>query len=362
MDRLDQAAVDLKIPDHQSRVLLWDSPARWDEYLDLEIPVLIDSACGPWESLSAELRQSGLSSRRLIRLVSADGAVHPLRFENDTLVPQPRSADWTVALNWTHPDEGWRSRLPLWGKRYLVTRQKEQGRALIERLESLGARATAAPTIDFVAPDDPSIIAEALERLEDFEWLLFTSPNGVCHFFRLLDDSPKDHRALGQTRMACIGPGTAKALRARGFDCDVLPEEFVAEGLLEALSTEKLEGKKVLLPRAQEAREILPDTLRSRGAEVVVAPVYKTIHPALPEGLADWSEEASRVLFTSSSTVTNWVALTDRREIPCFCIGPITAGTAEKAGLKVLGTAAVHTIDGLVQTLLELDGRTESLV
>ena len=362
MNRLDQAAVDLKIPDLQSRVLLWESPARWDEYLELDVPVLIHSGCGPWERLSADLWESGLSSQRFVRLVDDDGAVYPVEFERESLVPRPRSADWTLALNWTHPDEGWRSRLPLWGKRYLVTRQKEQGQALIEKLVSLGAQAMAAPTIDFVDPDDPSIITEALEKLEDFEWLLFTSPNGVRHFFRLLDDSSKDHRALGETRMACIGPGTAKALRAKGFDCDVLPQEFVAEGLLEALSAEEFEGKKVLLPRAQEAREVLPETLRSRGAEVVVAPVYKTIHPALPEGLADWPEEASRVLFTSSSTVTNWVALTERRELPCFCIGPITAGTAEKAGLKVLGTAAVHTIDGLVETLLKMDGRTESLV
>jgi uroporphyrinogen III methyltransferase/synthase len=136
----------------------------------------------------------------------------------------------------------------------------------------------------------------------------------------------------------------------------------VAEGLLEALSSVELEGKKVLIPRAQEAREVLPETLRSRGAEVVVAPVYKTIHPALPEGLSNWPKEATRVLFTSSSTVTNWLALTDRREIPCFCIGPITAGTAEKAGLKVLGTAEVHTIEGLVHCVRELDGRSKDLL
>lgn len=356
MDTLGQAAVDLKIPEHRSRVLLRESPTRWDEYLDLEIPILIASDCGPWEPLCSALWQSGLSGRRPIRLVDADGAVLPLEFEGEVLVPHPRSSYWTLALNWTHPEEGWRTRLPLFGKRYLVTRQNEQGRSLIEKLESLGARAIAAPTIDFVAPDDPSVIAEALKKLESFDWLLFTSPNGVRHFFRLLDDSPKDHRALGGARIACIGPGTAKALRAKGFDCDVLPEEFVAEGLLEALSREEFEGKKVLLPRAQEAREVLPETLRSRGAEVVVAPVYKTVHPALPEGLAEWPEEASRVLFTSSSTVTNWIALTERRDIPCFCIGPITAGTAEKAGLQVLGTAEVHTIDGLVDCLTQLDG------
>ena len=132
MDRLEQAALDLKIPNHQSRVLLWESPPRWDEYLDLDIPILIDSSCGAWESLSRSLWQSGLSSDRLLRLIDADGSVHPLGFEDNILTPQPRGLHWTLALNWSHPEEGWRSRLPLWGRRYLVTRQKEQGHALVE--------------------------------------------------------------------------------------------------------------------------------------------------------------------------------------------------------------------------------------
>ncbi|MCA9776729.1 MAG: uroporphyrinogen-III synthase [Candidatus Eremiobacteraeota bacterium] len=357
MDALDRAADDLKIPSSHSRVLLTESPSRWDEYLDLDIPILIDSGTGSWEDLCSGLWQSGLSEQRTLRLVEPDGEVSPLRIENEALHPQPRASDWVVALNWSHPEEGWRSRLPLWGKRYLVTRQKEQGQALVDRLQSLGARAVAAPTIEFTSPDDPSIIGRALESLEEYQWLLFTSPNGVRRFFALLGESSKDHRALGGARFACIGPGTARALKSQGFKGDVLPENFVAEGLLEALSGESLEGQKVLLPRAQEAREVLPDTLRSRGAEVVVAPVYKTVEPELPDGLEQWCAESTRVLFTSSSTVKNWLQLTGNRELPCFCIGPITGATARESGLRVLGEAEVHTIDGLVDCLLKLDGR-----
>ncbi|MFA7479665.1 MAG: uroporphyrinogen-III synthase [Vulcanimicrobiota bacterium] len=347
---MDRVAADLKLPHDHSVVFLRKAPSRWDEYLDLDLPILISHTCAPWSALAEELWQAGLSGSRPLRLVESSGAVLEVSWQEQSLIPTPSTTEWSLALNWTHPEEGWRSRLPLWGKHYLVTRQREQGQGLVERLESLGARVTATPTIEFVEPDDPAPILQAIESLEQFQWILFTSPNGVRYFFARLQASSKDHRALAGAKLACIGPGTARALAEQGFKADLLPESFVAEGLLETLAPIEVQGLRILLPRAQEARAVLPETLRSRGAQVLVAAVYKTVHPQLPEEVR--TAPGATALFTSSSTVRNWVELTGDRETPCHCIGPITAETARQCGLKVLGVAPVHTIDGLVDSLL----------
>jgi uroporphyrinogen-III synthase len=357
---IHRATSDLRLPSHHSRAVLFESPSRWDEYLDLNIPILIAHSCSSWARLGQTLWESGLSSERVIRLVESDGAVKTVRIDGGTLQPPPESDTWTLALNWTHPEEGWRTQLPLYGKKYIVTRQSEQAKGMIQQIEELGAQAISVPTIDFVEPDDLSTIADAIRRLNDFDWLIFTSPNGVRYFFDYLERSGQDHRTLGKTRFACIGPGTARALAKVGFLSDVLPQEFVAEGLLAALDSRDLTGKPVLIPRAQEARDILPQTLKQRGARVVVAPVYKTVHPPLPDMVQPWFEEYTRVLFTSSSTVKNWIKTTENRDLPCFCIGPITAATAEEENLRVLGVAEVHTIDGLVQEIVRYEGAAGS--
>jgi uroporphyrinogen-III synthase len=348
----DKAASDLRLPADHSRTVLLESPGRWDEYLDLDIPVLIAHTCGDWGEVGKGLQQSGLSSERVIRLVESNGAVKQVCVDSGTLEPVPESDDWTLALNWTHPDEGWRSRLPLWGRTFIVTRQSEQAKGMMGQLEDLGAQVQLVPTIEFVEPDDPGIVADAIERLSEFDWLVFTSPNGVRYFFQHLDQSEHDHRALHSAQFACIGRSTSRALKSEGFGCDLMPDKFVAEGLLVALEAEDLTGKQVLIPRAQVAREVLPETLAQWGAQVVVAPVYKTVHPPLEDGTREWAQGSTRVLFTSASTVKNWVKVTGNRDLPCFCIGPVTAGAAEHEGLQILGVAEVHTLDGLVQEVL----------
>ena len=272
----------------------------------------------------------------------------------------PDSEDWWLILNWTHEDEGWRSRLPLAGRHYLVTRQKKQGEAMVCRLEELGATVHQCPTIEFQQPDDPTILSEALDILQQYDWILFTSPNGVRYFFEALTESGADYRKLGQAHFACIGPGTAKALKAHGFKADLIPEEFVAEGLLDALEKRlgpDLSDLSILIPRAQEAREVLPETLRERGARVLVAPAYKTVSPTPKPDVESVITEQTRVLFTSSSTVKNWLQARPKAPQPCICIGPVTAATAAEAGLTILGTAPVHTIDGLLEEVLRIDGQ-----
>lgn len=338
---------------------MYHSPSRWDECLEIAQPLLIHSNCGPWEALCSNLWDSGLGTEHTSRLVEPSGEVYPLTWSEGGPDRTPSSDDWWLAINWTHPEEGWRARLPLSGRHYLVTRQKEQGKELVDRLSELGARATSSPTIEFHPPSDEQVVQDCIQRLADVDWLFFTSPNGVRYFFRALADSKRDHRSLGGAKFACIGPGTAAELEQQGFKTDLLPKEFVAEGLLDAVKSKlgsDLNGISILIPRAQEAREILPETLREWGAEVVVCPVYQTVVPD-EQTFTSPLKTDSRLLFTSSSTVKHWVKAHPSSDVSCFCIGPVTARTAEELQLYVLGVAKVHSIEGLVDEILRVDGR-----
>lgn len=345
----------IKLSPTSSHCLVTETPQRWDEYLDLPCPVIITSECGSWESVWNALKTSGLNPAvTTVRVAEVGGRV----LEPHGPKPSPADTEWALILGWTHPEEGWRWKLPLAGRTYVVTRQKEKAADLVSTLEAQGARALAVPTITFVPPDSEEPVVAAIRRLEEFRWLIFTSPNGVRHFFQYLHDSARDHRALARAKFACIGPGTARSLAKHGFQADLLPDDYVAEGLLQAWSErvrKDLDGLKVLIPRAQEARSILPDTLREWGAEVQVAPVYKTVQPPLPQDFPAFMNEKTRVLFTSSSTVKHWCSLTGKSENPCICIGPVTAATAESEGLPILAVASEHTIEGLLQCVLQTD-------
>ncbi len=358
--RLWRAVQDACLPRDTSLTLVYQAPSRWDELLDTRLPLVISSEVGAVDTLLANLDLAGLPKQTPLRLVEGDGEVRKLDPFNPIM---PRTQDWALLVGWTHPDEGWRARLPLWGKRYLVTREKSQGQTLVQQLQTLGAEAEVCPTIAFTEPDDLAAWEQALANLENYDWVIFTSVNGVKHFMALLTKSGKDLRALSQARLACIGPATAKALESFALKADLLPEEFVAEGLLEAfhkLDPEPLATLRILLPRAQEAREVLPETLRQSGAEVDVVPVYKTITPSWSAELKDKLTAETRLLFTASSTVKNWMQMTSNCQLGCFCIGPITAQTARDLGFEVLGVADEYTVDGLLDKLLEIDGKRDS--
>jgi len=257
----------------------------------------------------------------------------------------------------------WFEDRPLFGKTVVVTRSREQASAVTDRLVDLGAEVLEFPTIRVEEPESWEPVDEAIRRLGEYGWLVFTSVNGVDMFFDRLEYGDLDARALAGAKVAAIGPATAAKCIERGVRPDYVPEEYRAEGVLEGFLERGVgEGTTVLIPRALEAREILPDTLRERGAVVDVVPVYRTVlgtgEGSVLERLADG--EVDVVTFTSSSTVRNFVELTKGIDLAealsgvlVASIGPITSDTVRELGLTVGVEAGEYTIPGLVQAVVD---------
>ncbi len=260
----------------------------------------------------------------------------------------------------------WFETKPLFGKRIVVTRAREQASGFLRRLSSLGAECLQFPTIEIVPPDTFEPLDAAIGQLEMYQWLLFTSVNGVKYFLKRLQHSGKDIRDLKGIRIGAIGPKTAEQWERLGIRPDLVPEEYRAEAVVEAFRKWKPKGISILLPRAARAREILPDELRKMGARVHVVDAYKTVTPAGDTaGIREMfkSEAIHMVTFTSSSTVTNFVnmfgsdrdQLTGRwmKTVKVACIGPITAKTAEKEGFSVDLMPRDYTIGALTRAITE---------
>lgn len=250
-------------------------------------------------------------------------------------------------------DLAWFEQRPLFGRSVVVTRAREQASGLRERLEALGAEVLELPAIEI----EP--VGFALPPLDVYDWLVLTSANGVIALFdRGLAAAGLDARALGGVRVAAIGPGTTEALHARGVHPDLVPDRFVAESQLGAFPAPSSEGERVLLARAEQARDVLPDGLTERGYVVDILPVYRTV-PATPAPEVVARVKAGGVdaiTFTSSSTVTNFCDAVGELPDPqplVVSIGPVTSSTAKERGLRVDAEAAEHTIDGLIVTLVE---------
>jgi uroporphyrinogen III methyltransferase/synthase len=248
-------------------------------------------------------------------------------------------------------DLGWFEARPLFGCTIVVTRAREQASGLRTRLEALGADVLELPAIEI----EP--VAFGLPALATYAWLVFTSANGVDAFFdRGLAPAGLDTRALGHLRVAAIGPGTAAALVGRGIRPDVVPERFVAESLLDAFPPGTA-GERLLLARAEQARDVLPEGLTERGYTVDVLTVYRTVRAEPdPDELARVRDgRVDAITFTSSSTVTNFCDLAGPLPDPqplVVSIGPVTSATARERGLRVDAEADPHTVDGLVAALL----------
>jgi uroporphyrinogen III methyltransferase / synthase len=256
------------------------------------------------------------------------------------------------------PTIEWYEHLPLFGKTVVVTRQGNQAESMIDRLQELGAEPYFFPVIETVAPDDWSPLDKALSNLSQYQGLIFTSANGVRFFAERLKAIDQDIRELKGVKVYTIGPKTAEAVRNLGIRVDVVPENFVAESLIESMGDVK--GQRFLLPRAKIARETLPQQLRERGALVDVVPAYQTLAPETPvETLAKRLEAGNIdvITFTSSSTVTNFLALTGEKLLPAIkkvkiaCIGPITEKTARDAGLNVVIIPDSYTVSSLMDAI-----------
>lgn len=249
----------------------------------------------------------------------------------------------------------WFDNGPLFGKRVLVTRPAVQADDFAVRLWELGAEPIVAPTIAIGPPDDSAPAQAAVDRVRAYAWVVFTSRNGVDAFFDRLGERGRDARAFGDAKVAAIGPKTAEALAQRGLRVDFMPDSFVNEAVAEGLLARTRIGERVLLFRAQEARNVVPDALRGAGRILDDVAAYKTrtlLDPELVEKVA----RADIVTFTSSSTVAGFIEnLGDARAALAgklvACIGPITAGTARDAGIRVDVVADAFTVDGLVDAL-----------
>jgi uroporphyrinogen III methyltransferase / synthase len=259
----------------------------------------------------------------------------------------------------------WYERRPLFGRRVVVTRARAQAGELSAELEKLGAAVHQFPTIEIRPPDDFGPLDAAIRDLDSFGLIVFTSVNGVEAFLERLCHHGLDLRALPRdAKVAAIGPATAERIDRAGLRVDVVPEEYRAEALIEALGAHPLAGERVLIPRAKVAREVLPEKLRQAGAEVVIPPAYESV--PLSEGKEELSlrlqsGDIDCVTFTASSTVENFVGAFGAEkaarllaESKVACIGPITAHTARKHGLRVDAEGKEYTIPGLIEVVTGL--------
>ncbi len=284
----------------------------------------------------------------------------------------------------------WVERRPLFGRRVVVTRARAQASGLVATLRSLGAEVVELPAIRIEPKIESEDVRRTVERIGEYSLVCLTSPNGVHLFFEALGEAGLDARALGEgpkqkqvgrggvaaaaeaktqegaggpravpehagTIVAAIGSGTARALAEHGITADVVPERFVAEALVKALADVDVEGRRVLIARAAEARNVLPDALRGRGAEVDVVALYETVRETPSPEAIEAAQSADYVTFTSSSTVRNLTeALGDRfpQGARVVSIGPIASDAARAAGLEVHVEAERHDVDGIVEALL----------
>jgi len=255
----------------------------------------------------------------------------------------------------------WYEKRPLFGKKIIVTRTREQASELMAGLEEAGANCLEYSTINIEPVDDYGVLDGELERLNEYHWILFTSLNGVKYFFDRLFARGMDARDLKGPDIGVVGKATADYLLQYGLNANLIPRIFTGEGLAESLLDQGVEGRNILIPRAVQAREVLPETLRGAGAQVTVAPVYQNVPPqgrkeALREDLE--AGDVDMITFTSSSTVRNFLTMVDAKDgeelqqllagVKIAAIGPITAKTVTDNGLKVDIQPDEYTIPSLV--------------
>ena len=252
---------------------------------------------------------------------------------------------------------------PLTGKRIVVTRAQRQSGSLRELLEQLGAQVLLLPTIETVPPDSFAPLDRALGAATEYQWLVVTSANAVRVIGERLTVAGLSSSALGQLRIAAVGPSTADALKKLGLAVELMPEQYVGEALAAALAPH-VSGQRVLLVRAAAARDVVPDVLRAAGAELTIVDAYQTVMPAdaaeRAKDIFTQSPLPDAIVFTSGSTVMHLVqvlaeaGLTLPREVACVSIGPVTSVALREAALPVAAEARTATLDALVEACSEL--------
>ncbi|HUA09266.1 MAG TPA: uroporphyrinogen-III C-methyltransferase [Candidatus Acidoferrales bacterium] len=252
----------------------------------------------------------------------------------------------------------WYDNAPLFGKRVLITRPAREARSFARALYARGVEPILASTIAIVAPDDTAAAHRAIDDLASYRWVVFTSQNGVDAFFDRLSALDADARYIGATKIAAIGAKTAERLRAYGLRPDLVPAAFISEEIARALIEATREGDRILVYRAQEARDVLPQMLEDAGRRAHAVAAYKTIFDVDPQ-FAQKVARADVLTFTSASTIRGYAellggshaAIEAARGKTVACIGPVTAAAAEELGLHVDVVADVFTTDGLLDAL-----------
>ena len=317
-----------------------------------EIAERLRAAGRPGEEPAAVVSRGTLASQRTVtgQLRDIDSRAAEAGLEAPAVVVVGGVAELRDELRWFEDR-------PLSGRTVVVTRARAQSSGLAERLRALGAEVVETPVIRIEPRPLEGELAAALERIGDYALVCLTSPNAAELLLDALTATGRDARALAGVAVAAVGPTTAAALRRRGIGSDVVPERSVAEALVEALAGMTVEGRRALVARAGDARDVLPDALRERGAEVDVVALYDTVaEPVSPERLRAVAK-ATDVTFTSGSTVRRFVeALGGVERFPAAArvvsIGPVTSQAAREHGLEVHVEAARHDVDGLVEALL----------
>jgi len=252
---------------------------------------------------------------------------------------------------------------PLTGKRILITRARDQSSEFATKLRNLGAKVIEFPTIQILPPSRWKGLDQAIDQLKSYDWIIFTSANGVKFFFQRLEERTFPLRFPASLKVCAIGPATAKQLKGKGVRVDYTPKEFIAEAILDGFGKMAVQGKRILLARVKQARDVLPKGLRKMGAEVDLIEVYRTVKPRggvkrLKQLLT--VDKPDVITFTSSSTVNHFVELLKTedlkkllKDITIACIGPITAQTVKKWGMKVKIQPNQYTISALTRAIAE---------
>jgi uroporphyrinogen III methyltransferase/synthase len=258
-------------------------------------------------------------------------------------------------------DLNWFETKPLFGKGIVITRPEAQAEGFADLLHAQGARVIHFPTIKIVPPDDFSDLDQAITRLSHYQWIIFTSANGVSFFLRRLKELGRDIRDLKDIRICTIGPATAATIEKLGIRVDLVPEEFISEGVVKAFQEFNIKDNRILLPRAEKARDVIPEGLTKLGAKVDVVTAYRTVNSGKDKLELETLMNKGKVdviTFTSPSTVINFMEIMGLEyvippQIKIACIGPVTETAVKKAGLPVDIIQERYTIPGLVETLAE---------
>lgn len=254
----------------------------------------------------------------------------------------------------------WFEKRPLFGQTVLVTRAEGQSEEGSRQLRRLGAAVVEIPAIEIQPPEDGAPLQAAIANLQSYDWLLFTSSNGVSRFMDALFEKGRDARAI-RGRVAAIGEKTAGELHARGILPDLVAADASSEGVVAAFAGKNLENQIVLMPRAAAGRDVVPQEFRRRGARIDDVPVYRTAVPQESGALLAAVENADWITFTSSSTVKHFLALGGRRLLDAgakaISIGPATSATLHAHGVAVFAEASPHSMDGIVAAILSANMR-----